>query len=112
MIFEGAGTSQLHHGVGRLSKSALPGHGRTVLLGHRDGDFRALRNIRPGERITVNGVDKPYEYVVESTSIVNPSDELSLADANEPGLTLVTCYPFDFIGPAPKRFIVRAAPAD
>ena len=105
MVREGADGKTLHQAVGHIPGTALPGYaGNVALAGHRDTFFRALRNIKKDD--TENGT---YRYVVESTDIVGPRDVGVLAASHGQTLTLVTCYPFYYIGSAPKRFIVRAA---
>lgn len=98
-------------GVGHLSRTALPDEpGNFVLAGHRDSHFRKLRDIRLGDAIRVTTPLGTFEYQVEETLTVWPDQVGVLEDPGWPVLTLVTCYPFQFVGPAPKRFIVRAAP--
>ena len=79
------------------------------VAGHRDTFFRGLSKIREGDKITVKTLAAEHRYVVDIIRIVNPDDIAVLADSNEPTLTLVTCYPFYLVGPAPKRFIVQAS---
>ena len=99
----------LRHAVGHISETALPGEsGNVVLTGHRDSFFRPLRSIQPGDAITIKTLDGEFEYRVESTEVVLPSDVQVLQPSNENTLTLVTCFPFYYVGAAPKRFIVRA----
>ncbi len=99
----------LRRGVGHIDGTALPGEpGNIALAGHRDTVFRGLRRIRPADRIFLITPAGKLEYVVESSRTVDPRQVEVLADSPFPTLTLVTCYPFDFIGPAPRRFIVRA----
>jgi sortase A len=87
----------------------LPGqHGNVALAAHRDTFFRPLRNIRTGDAIEVETVRGTYQYRVESIQIVTPQDTQVLNATNRPELTLITCYPFYYVGSAPKRFIVRA----
>jgi len=110
IVLEGSDTRTLRLGVGRVPETADPGQaGNLVLSGHRDTFFRPLRQIRPGDRITlVTPGGGPYRYLVEWTAVVEPWDNESLKATPTPALTLVTCYPFYFVGPAPKRFIVSA----
>ena len=89
--------------------SALPGEeGNAAFAGHRDTFFRGLRNVRGGDRIVVTTPDGIFTYIVRDTRVVRPTDLTALDPTSQPTLTLVTCYPFDYIGLAPKRFIVRA----
>jgi len=110
MVREGADGSTLERAVGHIPGTALPGAtGNVALAGHRDTFFRPLRNIRKNDTIELETANGTYRYVVESTEIVGPRDVSVLAAAeNQKTLTLVTCYPFYYIGSAPKRFVVRA----
>ena len=109
MVREGSDEGTLAEAVGHLPSSPLPGApGNVALAGHRDTFFRPLRHIRVNDRITMTTPHGTYEYAVESTRIVRPSDVSVLDATSEPVLTLVTCYPFYYVGSAPKRFIVRA----
>lgn len=99
----------LREGVGHIRGTAIPGGLGTVgLAGHRDSFFRPLRRIAPGMEITLTGNTGTYHYVVDSTEIVTPDKVHVLYIAQRPALTLITCFPFDYIGPAPRRFIVHA----
>jgi sortase A len=110
MLLEGVETRTLRHGIGHIPGTALPGEsGNMGIAGHRDTYFRGLAGIRKHDRITVQTLDRDYEYVVDSIRIVEPDAVEVLKDSGQPVLTLVTCYPFYFVGPAPKRFIVRAS---
>jgi sortase A len=98
----------LNRGVGLIEGMALPGQpGNLGIAGHRDGFFRVLRDIRKGERVEVRTAERRYAYEVSGVSIVDKEDSTPLAPTREPSLTLVTCYPFYFVGPAPRRFVVR-----
>jgi sortase A len=109
MVEEGVGARTLHRAVGHIPSSPLPGQrGNIALAGHRDTFFRGLRNVQKNDEITLTTLDGNYHYRVESLSIVSPEATEVLNSGNEDLLTLVTCYPFNFIGTAPKRFIVRA----
>jgi sortase A len=110
VVFEGTTDDTLARGVGHLRGSAGPGErGNLVLAGHRDTFFRALRNIREGDEVDIKGPQGEFEYQVESTTIVNPDQTEVLEPGNGDTLTLITCYPFRYIGNAPQRFIVRAS---
>lgn len=99
----------LRRAVGHISETALPGEsGNVVLTAHRDRFFRPLRSIQPGDAITIKTLDGDFEYQVASTEVVLPSDVQVLQPSNENTLTLVTCFPFYYVGAAPKRFIVHA----
>ncbi|HET7205720.1 MAG TPA: class D sortase [Terriglobales bacterium] len=110
MIEEGDNGRTLRRAVGHIPGTALPGqHGNIVLAGHRDTFFRPLRNIHKGDEITLTTLDGSYRYRVDFTEVVAPQDTEVLNASAGSTLTLVTCYPFYFVGPAPKRFIVRAS---
>jgi sortase A len=110
MVREGADERTLSRAVGHIPGTALPGRlGNVGLAGHRDTFFRALRNIREDDAIEFETTQGMYRYVVKSTTIVGPRDVSVLAASGGENLTLVTCYPFYYVGSAPKRFIVRAA---
>ena len=110
MVREGADGKTLHRAVGHIPGTALPGYaGNVALAGHRDTFFRSLRNIQKDDAIDFETENGTYHYLVESTDIVGPRDVSVLAASHGQTLTLVTCYPFYYVGSAPKRFIVRAA---
>ena len=110
MVREGADGNTLHRAVGHIPGTALPGYaGNVALAGHRDTFFRALRNIKKDDTIDFETENGTFRYLVESTAIVGARDVGVLAASQGQTLTLVTCYPFYYIGSAPKRFIVRAA---
>jgi sortase A len=109
IIVQGESSKVLRRAVGHLVKTALPGEpGNVALAGHRDTFFRPLRGIQLGDAITIKTPEGEFEYQVESTEVVLPSDIQVLQPSGENTLTLVTCFPFYFVGAAPKRFIVRA----
>ncbi|PYX96449.1 MAG: class D sortase [Acidobacteria bacterium] len=109
MIVEGTNGRTLRRAVGHVPGTALPGErGNIAITGHRDTFFRALRNIREDDEITLMTFNGSYRYRVDSMKVVEAEDTQVLNDSDESILTLVTCYPFYFVGPAPKRFIVRA----
>jgi sortase A len=101
--------SSLRKGVGHIQGTALPGGlGNMALAGHRDTFFRPLRNIQKGMNMSVLTAGGRYDYVVDSTTVVEPEEVSVVAIHDAPEMTLITCYPFDFVGAAPHRFIVRA----
>lgn len=101
--------NSLRKGVGRVRGTAVPGGlGNFVVAGHRDTFFRPLRHIAKGMTMQVTTKEGSFAYVVDATSIVDPSDVDVLDIGERPEMTLITCYPFEYIGAAPKRFIVRA----
>lgn len=109
MVLEGIDRQALQRGVGHVPGTALPGQpGNVALAGHRDTFFRALRNIRKDDEITLETLNGSYRYRVDLTQVVAPEDTDALKGSDDAILTLVTCYPFSFVGPAPQRFIVRA----
>jgi sortase A len=109
IVVEGAEEPELKLGSGHIRGTSLPGNGGNVAVaGHRDTIFRPLRLIRANDTIKVITHQQEYQYKVVSTRIVGPHDIQVLYPTGRETLTLVTCYPFDFVGAAPKRFIVRA----
>jgi sortase A len=109
MVREGADSGTLRTAIGHIPGTALPGRvGNVGLAGHRDTFFRPLRNIEKDDTIDFETGSGTYRYAVQSTKIVSPRDVSVLAAADGRTLTLVTCYPFYYVGSAPKRFIVRA----
>lgn len=109
MVAEGDDSRTLRNAVGHLPQTAFPGErGNVVLAGHRDTFFRGLKDIQEADRIDLITPDGVFTYRVVKTMIVSPE----LVDVMEPGtesmLTLITCYPFYYVGSAPKRFIVQA----
>lgn len=109
MIRKGADEETLARAVGLVPGTAEPGEaGNIVLAAHRDTFFRPLRDIRVADRIKLVVPPNEYVYEVDSTRIVSPEETSVLQSKGTEELTLVTCYPFRFLGPAPDRFIVSA----
>jgi sortase A len=109
MVLEGVESSTLRTGAGHVPGTAPPGSGgNAAIAAHRETFFRNLREIRSGDRIQVSTLRGTYAYIVDATEIVGPEDTSVLESKGYPELTLITCFPFYFIGPAPKRFIVHA----
>lgn len=109
IFVQGDSPRVLRNAVGHISDTALPGDsGNVVLTGHRDTFFRPLRNIQKGDAIVLKTLDGDFQYQVESTAVVPPTDVQVLGPSSERTLTLITCFPFYYVGPAPNRFIVRA----
>jgi sortase A len=107
---EGTTTTTLRHAAGHIEGTALPGQpGNVGISGHRDTFFRPLRHIEPNDLITLTTLAGEFRYRVLSSQVVPPDDVAVLDPSPTEILTLVTCYPFYFVGPAPSRFIVRAA---
>jgi sortase A len=111
MVLQGVDQEMLVVGAGHVPGTSLPGgDGNVAIAAHRDTYFRTLEGIRPGDGIHVETVRGTYAYVVDSTEIVDPADTRPISSRARPELTLITCYPFYFVGPAPRRFIVHALP--
>ena len=109
VVVQGDSTKILRRAVGHLPGTALPGEvGNVVLAGHRDTFFRPLKDVHAGDVITLKTRDGDFEYLVESTAVVPPSDVKVLLPTGGRTLTLITCFPFFYLGPAPDRFVVRA----
>ncbi len=109
MILEGTDGKTLRRAVGHIPGTALPGQqGNVAIAGHRDTFFRGLRNSLKDDEITLTTLSGSYRYRVDFTKVVEPEDTEVLDRSDDAILTLVTCYPFYFVGPAPKRFVVRA----
>jgi len=108
-VLPGTDDWTLNRGVGHIDDTALPGStGNIGIAAHRDSYFRALKDIVNGDVITIETVRGADTYRVERIWIVDPEDVSVIDPTEAPSVTLVTCYPFYFIGPAPRRFIVRA----
>ena len=109
MVLEGTAPKILRVAAGHVKGTALPGpSGNIGIAAHRDTFFRPLREIRPQDSIVLTTSYGTFRYVVDATEIVDPTDVRVLHRTTDPELTLVTCYPFTHVGPAPKRFIVHA----
>lgn len=109
VILHGSSSGILRRGVAHLPETPMPGEwGNVVLAGHRDTFFRPLRRIRSGDVIRLRANVETFEYTVESIQVVSPTDVQVLEPSNSRSLTLITCFPFEYVGPAPNRFIVRA----
>lgn len=112
-VIEGSDENELEHAAGHVIGTALPGEsGNVAIAAHRDTFFRPLRNIRKNDVIRVTTPHGEYQYRVVSTQIVMPDEIGVLSPERDPTLTLITCYPFFYVGSAPKRFIVRAEKMD
>jgi sortase A len=109
MVDEGVSTGTLRRAVGHIPGTAMPGQpGNVAVAAHRDTFFRRVGELKPDDLIVMDTVSGEYLYKVKSAKIVDPYDTAVLKDAAQPSLTLVTCYPFHYIGHAPKRYIVTA----
>jgi sortase A len=109
VVIEGDSGAILQRAVGHLADTARPGEsGNVVLAGHRDTFFRPLKWVRVGDLIVLSTRNGDFEYRVESTAVVPPTDVQVLEPTGGRTLTLITCFPFSYLGSAPDRFIVRA----
>ena len=109
VILEGTSSRTLRLGVGHIAGTAFPGEpGNIGIAGHRDSYFRALKDIRSGDEISIQTATGLSRYQGDRVQMLEPSDIAVLAPTAVPGITLVTCYPFYFVGPAPQRFVVHA----
>jgi sortase A len=112
MVLEGSSQKILGVAAGHVEGTALPGTvGNVAIAAHRDSFFHSLQEIRANDVIQLKTVKGDFQYTVENTEIVDPSDIEVLHRTVDPELTLITCYPFHYIGSAPKRFIVHARQA-
>jgi sortase A len=109
IVLQGDSDQVLRKGVGHIPSTSLPGgSGNVAIAGHRDTFFRALKDIRQDDNITLTTTTGAYHYRVDSVQVVRPNDIQVLAPSDQASLTLVTCYPFYFVGSAPKRYVVHA----
>jgi sortase A len=109
VILNGNSSVILRRGVAHLPETPMPGEwGNVVLAGHRDTFFRPLRRIRPADVIRLRANVETIEYTVESIQVVSPRNVQVLEPSNSRSLTLITCFPFEYVGAAPSRFIVRS----
>lgn len=109
-VFDGTDDRILDRGVGRIAGTARLGEsGNVGIAGHRDGFFRGLKDIALGDTMVLETATGAQTYVIDSIKLVTPDDVSVLKSETTPALTLVTCYPFYFIGSAPQRFIVHAS---
>ncbi len=109
LVLEGIGGETLRRGVGHIPGTAMAqAVGNVGLAGHRDTVFRGLKDIRKGDLIDLETLAGSYRYSVDWAQVVDPDDVGVLGAGNRPELTLVTCYPFYYVGSAPERFVVRA----
>jgi sortase A len=112
-VLEGTDDLTLDRAVGHIEGTSAPGEtGNVGIAGHRDGFFRTLKDIHPGDTIDLFTEKGNSRYVIDEIVIVPPEDVSVLAARPKPALTLVTCYPFYFVGSAPLRYIVRATITD
>jgi sortase A len=108
-VLQGTSTHTLRLGAGHIEATPLPGEaGNSGIAGHRDTFFRHLKDIRPKDEIQIQTATARFRYEVDWVRVVKPDDLSVLAPSTESALTLVTCYPFYLVGPAPRRFVVHA----
>jgi sortase A len=108
-VFDGTDDLVLNRGVGWIVGTAKPGEGGNIgIAGHRDGFFRGLKDVVAGDAVDLTTLKEQATYIVDQIEIVSPESVEVLQPRGSPSLTLVTCYPFYFIGDAPQRFIVHA----
>lgn len=111
VVLEGVGPGTLRAGPGHVPRTPWPGQsGNIVLAAHRDTFFRPLRYIKICDEVSLDTTARTYHYLVSSFEVVDPHDVRELAFHGKDELTLITCYPFSYLGPAPKRFVVHAQP--
>jgi sortase A len=109
-VFEGTDDLTLNRGAGWIKGTAKPGdEGNVAIAAHRDGFFRALKDVRVGDLLELEMRNKTTIYRVKKTEIINPDQIRVLMPTNESMVTLVTCFPFYYVGSAPQRFIVQAS---
>jgi sortase A len=108
-VVHGDADDVLNKAIGHLPDTPLPWDaGNSALAAHRDTFFRPLRHVRPGDLVRLRTPRGNFEYRVRQTYVVDPDNLRVLAPTPAPTLTLITCYPFNYVGPAPRRFIVQA----
>ena len=108
-VVEGDGAAELLRGPGHLSGTAMPGEdGNCIIAGHRDTHFRVLKDVRKGDPIVVETRRGEFLYRVTAIRVVSPENRQVLETSATPELSLITCFPFYYVGAAPKRFVVEA----
>jgi sortase A len=108
-VLEGSDDATLSRGAGHIEDTPFPGEsGNVGIAGHRDTVFRPLKRIQVGDPLELTTADRLYRYRISKTLIVGPNDVYVLDPTKTPTMTLVTCYPFEYVGHAPRRFIVQA----
>jgi sortase A len=109
IVAEGTDARTLNRAVGHVPRTAFPGEpGNVVIAGHRDAFFSYLKGVRLGDRVRMTTPDGVFDYRIDSRTVVQPEQTEVLSATNVPTLTLITCYPFHYLGPAPERYVVRA----
>jgi sortase A len=110
-VFEGVSADVLRRGPGHVPGTGLPTQGRNcVIAGHRDSFFRRLADVKVGDRVFLTGEEGEREYRLTRRRVVSPTEISVLAPTEAEQVTLVTCYPFTWIGPAPYRIVWQALP--
>ena len=108
-VLEGTDDATLDRGAGHIEDTPFPGQpGNIGIAGHRDTTFRPVQHLRTGDPLELTTRDGVYRYLITKTFIVDPKDVYVLDPGDQPMLTLVTCYPFKYIGNAPRRYIIQA----
>jgi sortase A len=111
MVEEGVDDITLSRAVGHIPGTPLPGErGNVGIAGHRDTFFRSLKDLRPQDKIDFTTHSGRFHYIVESLTVVEPTDVSVLNSEEGQAMTIITCFPFQYIGNAPRRFIVHALP--
>lgn len=109
MVEEGTDNATLRQAVGHIPSTVLPGQrGNVAISGHRDSFFRGLEDLRKNDEVEFSTPKGTFKYEIESLVVVEPQNTSVLVSSAENTLTIVTCYPFHYIGSAPKRFVARA----
>lgn len=109
MVREGMDPATLRRAVGHVPSTALPGElGNVVILGHRDTFFRDLRGVEKGDIVQITTTQDRFTYAIESIQVVEPDSIILTAPTSGTVVTLITCFPFNYVGPAPRRFVARA----
>lgn len=109
MVREGMDAATLRRAVGHVPSTALPGQmGNFVVVAHRDTFFRPLRDLEKGDTVRIVTARGRFTYTVESLEVVEPEGVRLTAPQTEAIATLITCFPFNYVGPAPRRFVARA----
>jgi sortase A len=112
-VLDGTDDLILNRGVGHVLGTSNPGeNGNTAIAGHRDGFFRGLKDMALGDVVEITTLGRTETYIIDRITVVDPGDVSVLEKHSHASLTLITCYPFYFVGSAPKRYIVQASAVD
>lgn len=113
MVREGVDAATLRRAAGHVTSTALPGEkGNFVVLGHRDSFFRGLRELKEGDVVRIRTRKASFSYAVQSIQVVEPESLTRIAATGESSVTLITCFPFNYLGSAPRRFVAQARLVD